>query len=433
MIESPEGSSQNESVDLSESASQPVEPDLSDTGSSAKEFKFYQDRFAGMAERHNNRKGWEKLVDKHVLENDKKSRPKKVSKEYVMQEQAERENADLNRRMDLERREWDEALKPVIEAFKGRRDSVEMEGKPKRLLIYALGGGLRGPYGAGQVIALNEMGITADKVDVLVGSSAGEDDLIYYADGPESTYRGTSIYYEECTTKEFVDVRPKRISQIMNVTVVENAMRKGKKAINEDRIRNLPTEIYALATPVNGAEAELINVKTAVGESGELDMISAVKASMNVRLLRAPGTMVNGKLMEDGSFGSLQLQKLIDEFEPTDILVLPNIPFRNLEEFKESSSWLEHLPNSTSIGTFKKFAKISGELRKMMEEFKKTQGVNIGVLWPPDRGLDVLDQDPDSIKLAVVDTVRDTIRQFGEKQPEEVHLYESEEYQSQAA
>ena len=45
-------------------------------------------------------------------------------------------------------------------------------------------------------------------------------------------------------------------------------------------------------------------------------------------------------------------------------------------------------------------------------------------------GLDVLDQDPDMIKVAVKDTIRDTIRQFGEQQPEKVTLYENGQYNS---
>src|SRR3989338_3908893 len=40
-----------------------------------REFNFYQDRFQGMADRHNQRKGWERFVDKRMLVNDKPSRP----------------------------------------------------------------------------------------------------------------------------------------------------------------------------------------------------------------------------------------------------------------------------------------------------------------------------------------------------------------------
>ncbi|OGI67420.1 hypothetical protein A3A05_02235 [Candidatus Nomurabacteria bacterium RIFCSPLOWO2_01_FULL_41_12] len=417
---------------------------LSETGASKEEFDFYQNHFKGMADRHNKRKGWERIVDKNILENDKPKRPKKISKEYVMQERAEMENRDFDRMLDQERREWDPDLQRVVEALKSKRDDPEGKGKKRVVVMYQLGGGLKGPAGGAVVAALHEMGITPAIFKALVGSSCGLDNEIYYADGKESTYRGISIYYEECNTKKFLDVRPGRLDQIMDVSVVEDAMREGPKALNQERIKNQPCEIHAVVTPVNSGKAKLVDVKTAVNESGKPDMIAAVKGSMNVRLFRAPGTMVNGELVEDGSFGKMELQTIIDKFKPDDpdvefsILVIPNTPFKKLEEFKASDSLLEHLPdtdliNSGSVGTFRKFQRVSAGMRDMVREFKEAKGVNIGVLWPPDTGLDTLDQDPDQMKIAVVDTIRDTVRQFGELPLEKIKIYESEESQDQKA
>ena len=140
----------------------------------------------------------------------------------------------------------------------------------------------------------------------------------------------------------------------------------------------------------------------------------------------------------------MELQTIIDKFKPDDpdvefsILVIPNTPFKKLEEFKASDSLLEHLPdtdliNSGSVGTFRKFQRVSAGMRDMVREFKEAKGVNIGVLWPPDTGLDTLDQDPDQMKIAVVDTIRDTVRQFGELPLEKIKIYESEESQDQKA
>ena len=396
-----------------------------------REFNFYQNRFAAMTERHNKRRGIDRLVDKS-FENDKATRPKKVTKEYVMQESAERENDDRDRRLDKERREWDKKLKPVIDALKLKRDDPEGEGKKRKVLILSLGGGLKGPYGAGQAIALNEMGITADKADVLVGASAGMADLVYYAAGPEQTYIGTSMYYDECTTPEFLDVRRAvRSEPIMNSKVAAGSMRHGEKAVDQKAIRRLRTEVYALVTPVDGSDVELVDIKTA-----EPDMIAPIEASMNVRLRNAPGTEVNGREYEDGSFGSLSIQRLIDRFQPTDILVLPQAPFRKMIEFNSKVKTnvigfpLEKLPNSGVRGVVKKFLSIAKELRNMLEEFKTTEGVNIGVLWPPDAGLDTMDADADLIKYGVVEAARETYRQFGEKQPEKVNLYIPEKFRN---
>src|SRR3989344_5105664 len=333
---------------------------LSETGASKEEFDFYQNHFKGMAVRHNKRKGRERIVDKNMLENDKPKRPKKIRKEYIMQERAEMENRDFDRMLDQERREWDPDLQRVVEALKSKRDDPEGKGKKRVVVMYQLGGGLKGPAGGAVVAALHEMGITPAIFKALVGSSCGLDNEIYYADGKESTYRGISIYYEECNTKKFLDVRPGRLDQIMDVSVVEDAMREGPKALNQERIKNQPCEIHAVVTPVNSGKAKLVDVKTAVNESGKPDMI-----------------------------------------------------------------------NSGSVGTFRKFQRVSAGMRDMVREFKEAKGVNIGVLWPPDTGLDTLDQDPDQMKIAVVDTIRDTVRQFGELPLEKIKIYESEESQDQ--
>ena len=91
---------------------------------------------------------------------------------------------------------------------------------------------------------------------------------------------------------------------------------------------------------------------------------------------------------------------------------------------------LEKLPNSGVRGVVKKFLSIAKELRNMLEEFKTTEGVNIGVLWPPDAGLDTMDADADLIKYGVVEAARETYRQFGEKQPEKVNLYIPEKFRN---
>lgn len=406
---------------------QKEEKKLAPTGAPLEEYQFYQDRFAGMAKRHNSRRSVvDRLTDK-TLKNDKSVRPKKINKGYVMEEQAWRENRDRDRILDKERREWDEMLKPVIEILKQKRENT-VESKRHKVIIYALGAGMRGPYGAAQTRGLEEIGVTAEKVEVLVGASAGMADLIYYASGQVAL--GTANYYDECTSEEFIDLS--RVKQVLNVSVIGRSMRAGEKAVDRKRVNDIPTEVYALTTPVNSTKAELVDVKTA-----KPGMIDAVEASMNVRLLRAPAIDVNGIQMEDGSFGSFEIQQLIDRFQEPGkdltILVLPNIPFQKLSEVPETSQTIKKLPNTGILGTIKKFAKVSGELRKTMQDCKKAQGVNIGIMWPPDRGLDILDVDPDQIKLAVVDTIRDTIKQFGETQPKEIKLYVPEKERQKAA
>lgn len=405
------------------------------------DIEFRKKQFQKMADRHNKRGSLlsrregtrifsltgrvDSLVDKKALNNDKPNRPKHITAEYVEQEYVARKSADIERRKDPEFREWQMVLKPVIDAFKAKRDDPEGEGEKHKVVVLILGGGMRGPYSAGQVIGLNEMGLTADKADAVVGISAGAGTGSYYMTGHEGTRRGASIFYDECDTPAFLDVS--RATHMLDATIVGDAMRGEEKYLDQKAIRDSKTEFYSVVSRRESQEAELIDVKNA-----KPDMVAPIEASMNVPLLRAPGIKVNENSLSieyiDGGFDPLPLQQLIDKFKPTDgrdlsFLVLPNAPFARIETFSESTGPAKYLPRAGSPGTLKKFYQVTRDLRRLLESFKKEQNVNIGILWPPDRGLHTLDTDAGMIELAENDAARDTIKQFGEKQPERIKMY----------
>ncbi len=426
-----------------------VSEQLTETGEDSLDMEFHQRQFQKMAERHNKRgslfnrrKGTnllsltgrlDRIVDKNLIDNDKPNRPKHITSEYAEQEYIARKNADIERRKDPEFQEWQKALRPVIEAFKSKRDDPEGEGKKHKLVVLILGGGMRGPYSAGQVMGLNEMGLTADKVDVVVGISAGAGTGSYYMTGPEGTRKGASIFYDECDTPAFLNVA--RATHMLDSTVVGGVMRGEEKYLDQAVIRKSKTEFYAVVTRKESQEAELIDVKNA-----KPDLVTPIEASMNVPLLRAPGIKVNENSLSieyiDGGFDPLPLQLLIDKFKPADgrdlnFLVLTNMPFNTIETFSESTGVAKYLPRAGSPGTIKKFLQVARDLRKLLESFKKEQNVNIGILWAPDRGLHVLDTDAAMIELAENDAARDTIEQFGEKQPEKIEMYIPRKYRQQ--
>src|SRR3989338_8457049 len=273
----------------------------------------------------------------------------------------------------LEFREWERNAQPVFEHMKARRDDPEGEGKKYRILILILGGGMLGPYSAGQVRGLNEVGFTADKAEVIVAASAGGGTGVYYMGGPEQTKKGGSIFYDECRNPEFINLL--RLKRVLNSEVITQTMRQGEKAVDKDVIRNSPAEFYVAVTrKADQKHSELINVKTATS-GGKPDVIAAVGASMNVPLFRGPGVEVNEQEYIDGSFDAMPVEEIVERFKPTDILVLPNMPFGYPDAFKEG-------------------------------------------------GVTTMDTDPEKIRAAIIASARATIQAFGEKQPEQIDLYE---------
>lgn len=371
------------------------------------EAEFYRQHHQAIADRRN--RGLRRLS-------------RRVTAEDVAAEFEQLRQADLERRNHPEYQEWQKMLQVVLEHFKAKRDDPEGEGKNYRILIFALGGGMRGPYGAGDVAGLNEVGLTADKADILAGISAGAANLIYYAGGKLHTLRGAAIYYYQCATKAFLNVLG-RPQHMMDSRVVIDVMRQGPQAVDQETVRKGP-EFYAGITPKDDPHAP---VEFADIKKSKPDLITPVGASMNVPILFAPGIKVNtgGLTIEyiDGAFGELPLEELTERFGPTDILVLPNIPFQRVEDFKPTGSWVERLPRSGSVGTIRKFLQVAGELRKSLEFFEKEKGVNIGMMWPPNRGLETLNNDPDVVQLGIYDTIKDTIEQCGEKIPDYIEMY----------
>lgn len=378
------------------------------------EFEFHQERIRKSAEKRSKR-----LINRLL--------GKKTSETEIAYEEALRENTDFERRKHEEFEEWEKHLKVVLDHLKARRDDPEGEGKKYKILLLILGGGMRGPYSVAQTIALNEAGLDSTKFYIVVGISAGAGTASVYVAGKEQTHKGASIYYEECTTKEFLNLL--RLTQIMNARVVGRALREGSKKLDQRAILESPTNFYVAVTRQTNKQAELINVKTA-----KPDMVSAIEASMNVPLISAPGIEVNDVSYIDGGFDPLPLQEVIDEFHPTDILVLPNVPFDRLETFKAgwgewflSSNLINRIvPYSGMPGTIVKFLKGARELRNLLEEFKEKRGVDIGIFWPPDQGLKNTSAEPDTIKAAIYETVRVTLKELGIRQPKKIPLYESE-------
>lgn len=77
-----------------------------------------------------------------------------------------------------------------------------------------------------------------------------------------------------------------------------------------------------------------------------------------------------------------------------------------------------------SLGHLEKFLLIKEQLRQSLEKIREEEGVNVGILFPPDGGLAALGTDGDSIKAAVMESARGVIDEFGGIQPQDLELYE---------
>ena len=380
-------------------------------GSPPEETGFHQERFNTMA------REYEKSPVKKILNLNAKMSPKDFA-----HTEAIRDDADFERRKDEEFHAWEKNLKVVVGHLLEKRDHGT-ERKDIRPLLLILGGGMKGASGAGQaLIGLPAVGL--DTVfDTVVGISAGAPTAAYFIGGREQSAKGASIFYEECTEGEFINTSVKRLPRIMDIDVVTEAMSHGEKALEKQKVLDSRTDFFVVATGKKDGRGELIDAKTA-----QPGMMNAIAASMAVPIAYKKAIEVNGKEYVDGTFSPVPLEEIVKKFNPTDILVLPQVPFNRTDAFELNFGEkivAEFAHRFDSLNTVEKFLRIKEEIRKSMEYIQKQKGVHIGVLWPPDSALNPLTTDPDQVEAAVMESARGVIRTFGAEQPGKLDIFHS--------
>ncbi len=388
-----------------------------------KEFEFHQARFARKAEAYEEK-------------NAGKSHPKMSAVDFA-HEEALRDNAEYELRRSVEYKEWEQKLKIVIENLIKKRDDPEGEGKNIRPLLLIMGGGVKGVYGAGQVIALGRMGFR-EVFDNIVGISSGASDAAYFLSAKEGddtqTLSGTTIYNENLATNNFFN--PKKLLHVF----FPNALKRGKEKydppmdvgyavdiIKNDPVKALDTEeimrkkpgFWVQTTDPNTLESRLINAK-----GTKEGIVNALHASMAVPFVYRKEITVTDEehgetLNIDGAFKPFPIKEVVAKFNPTDVLILPQMRFEKtdipyLMKLKEHF-WLgvmKSIPKLGSSAAIQKWFMIDAENKKTLEELKAMH-VNVAVAFAPDAGLGPVTGDPDEVKLGAWQAATDLFKKFG--------------------
>ena len=147
-------------------------------------------------------------------------------------------------------------------------------------------------------------------------------------------------------------------------------------------------------------------------------MLSVIHASMAIPGLYGKTVFVNDEECLDGSFDPFPIQEIIDRFNPTDILVLPNHPFKPVENWKLSpleAAITAILLHDCSLKLAAKAFKRKALFREGLKFIAGNRDMNIGVLWPPDVGINQLTIDGERLKSAAVASFQTTCQAFGIK------------------
>ena len=320
-------------------------------------------------------------------------------------------------------RQKNTGLKEVVKGMKQKKQGTRSSGI--HVLIMVLGGGMQGPYGAGQMCALQEMGYTTEHIDgqdVFLGISAGAATCAFGMAGKKQSLLGTSYFYTICISKTFLNYM--RLHQVMDISVVGRALREGSTKLDTLAVKQNRAQFYVQAYNEKNKLPEFINTK----DPG-LDMVDALHASMAIPVVYNKTMVINGIKYSDGAFDDpLPIVRAIKPFNPTHILILPNIPFNRIpagQPSKLEKFLVQAMPHAGSLGFIRKVLNNRHALRQSLEAVARTHNVKIGVAWPPEMGLGMLTQNIPKIKTAIKASAKEIFELFGEGE-KELKLYEEE-------
>ena len=282
-----------------------------------------------------------------------------------------------------------------------------------RTALLILSGANLGAYGAGATIALHLLGL-ADVFDVVVGVSTGAGIGGYYLAGEKQMFLGTSIYYTEFSGTRFINYR--RTKKIIDVGLISEVMRRGRTKMDMEAIIKHRSKFFAGVTNAETGNAEWIDVKSAIP-----DVVAAIEASSAMPLGYNLPVVVNQRLYYDGGVSfPCPIREVCEKFQPTDILVLPNRPLRfGSQLFRELT---DRLFAATALRTllpeYIRAAVVSRHKRfgVGMNFVQNCNGINVGVLWPSEKGIHQLTRNSSKLRAAVQASAEKTLRVFG--QPE---------------
>ena len=271
-------------------------------------------------------------------------------------------------------------------------------------LLLILGGGNLGVYGAAACYALQMLGL-GNIFDTVIGISTGAWVGGYYLAGLEQIKIGTSIYYEDFASPEYITAR--NFPFVMNRSIIESATSRGQKKLDIRAVQNATSNFFVGVTDLNG-KGHFLDAKKAAPS-----LWSALYASSATPLAYAAPCEVNSNLYIDGGIAlTFPIKDVVEQFAPTDVLVLPNCPReqKHAATFCERAYiklFLSHLPYAVRARTLLRHEDFcAGAL--FANNARAVQ-----ILWPPNAGIRALSKNPQKLREAAYASARNTLTMFG--------------------
>ncbi len=209
---------------------------------------------------------------------------------------------------------------PVLEALRRRREKGHTANAPAddfRIGLAVEGGGVRGVVSAAMLYALEEAGF-ADAFDGIYAASSGAINGAYFLGG--DSWYPLSIYYDDLSTRKFVDFRRALRGQILDLDYAFEVIDHGKPLDYE--------KVIGSATPLRVAVTLVDELRTeAAGDfTSRADLRAALLASAWLPVAVRGTTDFRGRRAVDGGVLTPHPYRLALEDGCTHVLSLSTRP-----------------------------------------------------------------------------------------------------------
>ncbi len=194
------------------------------------------------------------------------------------------------------------------------------------------GGGMRGVFGAGCLVALAELGYTSGFDEVYATSSGAINGAFFLADAMAF---GATIYYEEINNARFIN--PLRFSKIMDLDWLFDEVVTRRKPLDVRRLCSNDIPLYIPCFDVDTAE-----VRVFCSQGAQAFLLDILKASTAIPILYNRSVPVlEGRFVDGGMVDPIPIQAAIAN-GCTDLLVLVTRPesFRARERLGCVERWI---------------------------------------------------------------------------------------------
>jgi len=286
--------------------------------------------------------------------------------------------------------EGDQVVFEAIREKKALMKAGKAHNHIKPLIIFG-GGLMKGAYGIGAALALDELGYV-DVFSNAVGISSGAPTVAYLLEG--SIRKGMRILPEDCCNPKFASAW--RIwNQVDTEYLMDIIKNHEDKKIDPYAVLSRNTKIYFGVSEYKTGKPALIQPKTP-----EV-FFDAMHASLTMQNVSRHKTYINGVHYADGGFTKPHvISKVIDEIHATHILFVTN----NDRDFGSISN-VEKIMNRTIFrlrlnGAFVTAINARREERdKAIDKMHKVP-IPAGIVWG-DGSISSLEKNPEKISAAV--------------------------------